>query len=170
MIRDRIQPTLFPDASRPEQIGVHVGARPRASKMASADPTAAEDDVAVVENSGLARGDGALRGVERHARDGGVERLDCGGRRFVLVADFGEGAKRGGWLLAGNPIDAFDFAHCLSQDIVFADDDAVFLRINREDVQGLSGGETEALVAADYVAALVDDFTLAILQGNSALL
>jgi len=135
----------------------------------------------VVENSGLARGDGALRGVERHARDGGVERLDCGGRRFVLVADFGEDAKRGGWLLAGNPIDAFDFAHCLSQDIVFADDDAVFLRINREDVQGLSGGETEALaladrkivnavVAADYVAALVDDFTLAILQGNSALL
>src|SRR5258706_4401095 len=101
MIRDRIQPTLFPDASRPEQIGVHVGARPRASKMASADPTAAEDDVAVVENSGLARGDGALRGVERHARDGGVERLDCGGGRGVRLGGcFGSGERGGGGVLA----------------------------------------------------------------------
>src|SRR5258708_23829013 len=151
------------------------------NNCSSADPAADEDVVAVVENSGLAGSDGALRGVEGDARDSGAERLDRGGCRFVLVADFGEGAKRSGRLFAGNPIDAFDFAHCLSQDIVFADDDAVLLRINRENVKGLAGGETEALaladrkivnavVAADYVTLLVDDFSLAILQGDSALL
>src|SRR5258708_22820104 len=147
----------------------------------SADPAAAEDDVAVVENSGLAGGDGALRGVECDARDGGAERLDCGGRGLVLVANFREGAKRGGRLIAGNPIDAFDFACRLSEDIVFADDDAVLLRINREDVEGLAGGEAQALaladrkilnavVAADHVPALVNHFSFSPPQGNSALL
>src|SRR5258708_5987968 len=147
----------------------------------SADPAAAEDDVAVVENSGLAGGDRALWGIEHDARDGGTERLDCGGRGLVLVADFGEGAKRGGRLTAGNPIDAFDFAYRLPEDIVFADDDAALLRINRENVEGLAGGKAEALaladrkivnavVAADHVAVLVDDFSFSALQGNSALL
>src|SRR5258708_25092915 len=147
----------------------------------SADPAAAEDDVAVVENSGLAGGDGALRGVERGARDGNVERLDCGGRGLVLVANFREGAKRGGRLIAGNPIDAFNFACRLSEDIVFADDDAVLLRINREDVERLAGGEAEALaladrkivnavVAADRIAVLVYGFSLSVVQRDFALL
>src|SRR5260370_33837661 len=104
--------------------------RPSLRNLRSAEPAAAEDEVAVVEYGGLAGGDGALRGVERHARDGGIERLDCGRRRFVLVADFGEGTERGGLRLVGNPIHAFDFAHCLSENIVFADEDAVLLRIN----------------------------------------
>src|SRR5260370_4945635 len=147
----------------------------------SADPAAAEDDVAVVENSGLAGGDGALRGVERDARDGNVERLDGGGRGLVLVADFGEGAKRGGRLFARNPIHSFDFADGLPEDIVFADDDAVLLRINREDVEKLVPGQAEALSLADrkivnpvvasrHAAVFGDGFAFARPQGNSALL
>src|SRR5258708_32180273 len=60
----------------------------------SADPAAAEDDVAVVENSGLAGGDGALRGVERDARDGNAERPVGGGPGRGLGAGVGE--RRGG--------------------------------------------------------------------------
>src|SRR5260370_6410170 len=150
-------------------------------KRCSADPAAAEDDVAVVENSGLAGGDGALRGIECDARDGDAERLDGGGRGLVLVADFCEGAKRGRRLIARNPIHAFNFTYRLSEDIVFADDDAVLLRINREDVERLAGGEAQALaladckivkaaVAGDHRARLVGDFSFSALQGNSALL
>jgi hypothetical protein len=61
------------------------------SNRRSAEPAAAEDEVTVVEHSGLAGSDGALRRVEGHARDAGVQRLDGGGSRLVLVADFGEG-------------------------------------------------------------------------------
>src|SRR5712692_6238452 len=146
-----------------------------------ADPAAAEDDVAVVENRGLAGSDGALRRVEPDAREGGVQRLDGGGRGRVLVADFGEGAKRRGRLIARNPIHAFDFAYCLSENIVFANHHAVLLRINRKNIERLASGEAEtlalsdgkmvdAIVAADHVAVLVDDFAFAILQRNSALL
>ena len=62
------------------------------SRSFAFDPAAAEDDVAVVENGGLAGGDGALWRVERDARGGGVERLDGGGGGLVLVADFYESA------------------------------------------------------------------------------
>src|SRR6266852_5277203 len=147
----------------------------------SADPAAAEDDVAVVENGGLAGGDGAWWSVESDARSGGVERLDGGGRGFVLVADFYEHAQGGGGRLAGNPVQAFDFADCLSEDIVFADDHAVLFRINQENVEGFAGSEAQALaladgeivnavVAADHFAILAYDFAFTILQRNSALL
>src|SRR6267143_431837 len=140
----------------------------------------ADDDVAVVEDGGLAGGDGALRGVERDARSGGVERLDGGRGGFVLVADFGEGAKRAARLITGNPAHAFNFAACLSEDIVFADHDAVLFWINRENVERLAGGEAKpltlayrkivnAVVVANHVAVFVDDFTFAILQRDSAL-
>src|SRR5258708_35879927 len=74
----------------------------------SADPAAAEDDVAVVENSGLAGGDGALRGVECDARDGGAERLDCGGGRGRVVSAILAGAERGGRDFVGKAKRALD--------------------------------------------------------------
>ena len=92
----------------------------------------------------------------------------------MLVADFGEGANRGAGLLAGNPIHAVDFAYCLSENVVFADDDAVLLRVNGEDVEGLAGSKTEAfaltdgkilnaVVTSDQLAALAYDFTFSVL-------
>src|SRR6267378_12333 len=77
--------------------------RPSLRNRRSAEPAAAEDEVAVVEYGGLAGGDGALRGVERHARDGGIERLDCGRSRFVLVADFAVGPQGGGRIVRRAP-------------------------------------------------------------------
>src|SRR6266852_8565423 len=106
----------------------------------SADPAAAEDDVAVVENGGLAGGDGAWWSVESDARSGGVERLDGGGRGFVLVADFYEHAQGGGGRLAGNPVQAFNFADRLSEEIVFADDHAVPSPVDRETLARLAAG------------------------------
>src|SRR5260370_5417409 len=106
--------------------------------------------------------------------------MDGGGRGFVLEADFDERAKRARWLLAGEPVYAFDFTNCLSEDIVFADDDTVLFRLDRENVEGLAGGEAQALaladrkivdaiVTADHVAVFVDDFSLCVLQRDSAL-
>src|SRR5260370_4770396 len=116
--------------------------------MLSADPTAAQDGIGVVEHSGLSGSDGALWSIECDARNGGVERLDSGGRGLVFVADFAEGAKRGGGLIAGNPIHAFDFAYRLSEDVVFADDHAVLLHVNCKNVEPLAGGEAESLALA----------------------
>src|SRR6266700_688713 len=89
-------------------------------------------------------------------------------------------ASRGGGLIAGNPIHAFDFAYRLSEDVVFADDHALLLHVNCKNVERLAGGEAESLaladrkivnavVAANHIAALVDDFSPAVLQRDSAL-
>src|SRR5260370_38971541 len=102
----------------------------------SADAGAAEDDVAVVEDSGLAGGDGALWSVESDARGGGVERLDGGERGFVLVADFYEHAQGGGGGLAGNPVQAFNLAGCLSEGLALPDRHAVLFRVDRGDIEG----------------------------------
>src|SRR5260370_40446850 len=101
----------------------------------SADAGAAEDDVAVVEDSGLAGGDGALWSVESDARGGGVERLDGGERGFVLVADFFEHAQGGGGRLAGNPDPAFNFASRRCEENIFADDHAVPVWGDRKNVR-----------------------------------
>src|SRR5204863_7242600 len=154
--------------------------RPKLQCSALADPGAAENDFAVIENGGLARCDGALRRVERNARNPGFQRFDGRGSGLVLVADFGERANSAGRLIAGNPIHAFDFANCLAKNIVFANHDAVFLRIDGENVERLAGGETKALaladrkivnavVTADHVTVFVDDFALAVMQRNPAL-
>ena len=98
----------------------------------------------------------------------------------MLVADFREPAKRTGRLIAGNPIHAFDFTDSLAKDIVLADYDAVLMRINRENIKRLAGGETEtlaladrkimdAIVMADDIAAFIDDFSLRALQRDSTL-
>src|SRR5882724_10308893 len=146
----------------------------------SADPATAEDDIAVIEDGGLAGGDGALRGVEGNARGSGIERFDGGRRGFMLVADFGEDAKRAGRLLTRNPIHTLNFARRFPKNLILTDDDAVLFRVNRENVDGLASGEAKALALADckvvnsvvapnYVAVFVDDFTFAILQRDSAL-
>ena len=58
------------------------------------NPAAARNAIAVVENSGLAGSDGALRRVEGDARTVRIERFDRGGCGFVLVPNFDRSAKR----------------------------------------------------------------------------
>src|SRR5260370_26334548 len=94
--------------------------RPSLRNRRSAEPAAAEDEVAVVEYGGLAGGDGALRGVERHARDGGIERHDCGRRRVVLVAGFWEGTGARGPRVSGKPNYPLHFPHCLFEKNFFS--------------------------------------------------
>src|SRR5260370_26596206 len=77
----------------------------------STEPAAAEDDVAVIENGGLAGGDGALRGVERDARDGGVQRLDGGGGGVGLMGGFFGSAKGGRMVFRGNSIYSLPFPY-----------------------------------------------------------
>src|SRR5438876_10111510 len=96
---------LFPAVRKPATQDEKL--RQKLQCSALADPAAAENDVAVVKNSGLAGCDGALRRVKRDARGGGGQRLDDSRCRFVLVADLGERAKRAGRAVGGNPIHAF---------------------------------------------------------------
>src|SRR5260370_18168672 len=86
----------------------------------SADPAAAEDDVAVVENSGLAGGDGALRGIECDARDGDAERLDCGGRGGGLLGGFFSAAQAGGAPVVPKPNVALHFLSPRPPELVLA--------------------------------------------------
>jgi len=117
---------------------------------ASTDPAAAEDDVAVVEDGGLAGGDGALGRVEGDARSGGVQRLDGGRGGFVLMADFGEGAKRTGRLIAGNPVQGLQFRSLSFGGTSSSPTTTRFFGcINRENVERLAGGKAEALALAD---------------------
>src|SRR5260370_25975985 len=62
--------------------------RPSLRNRRSAEPAAAEDEGAVVEYGGLAGGDGAFRGVARHAPAGVIERHDFGSGRFPPVGAF----------------------------------------------------------------------------------
>src|SRR6266700_2724369 len=148
---------------------------------ASADPAAAEDDFTIVEDGRLAGRDGALGRIESNARAIFRNSFRGGGRGRVLVADFYEGANRSGRLFARDPIHVFNFKCRGTQKVVFANNDAVLLWIDGENVERLAGGEAEALtlanrkvvnaiVAADHVAGFVDDFAFRTLQRNSALL
>src|SRR5258708_4172669 len=151
------------------------------SIRASADPAAADGDFTIVEDGRLAGRDGTLGRIESNARAIFRNSFHGGGRGFVLVADFHEGANRGGRLFARDPIHIFNFKCRGTQRVVFANNDAVLLWIDGENVERFSGGETEALalanrkvvnavVSADYAATFVDDFAFRILQRNSALL
>src|SRR6266700_6459736 len=109
---------------------------------ASADPAAAEDDFAIVEDGGLAGRDGALGRIKSNPRAIVRNGFHGGGRGRVLVADFYEGANRSGRLFARDPIHVFNFKCVGAESVVFANNDAVLLRIDGENVERFSGGET----------------------------
>ena len=69
----------------------------------------------------------------------------------MLVADFCLAVDWRVGLRDGNPIYVFNFEGGGAQGVVFADDDAIVLRVNREDVDGLAGSEAEPFALADSV-------------------
>jgi len=74
------------------------------------NPPAAQDSIAIIKHGALARSDGTLRRIERHARARGIERLNCGIRGAVLVANFHGSAKRRVRTIERDPVYLFDFA------------------------------------------------------------
>jgi len=124
-----------------------------------------------------------VRGVEGYARDGGAERprlWRAQGRACGRI--LGEGAKRGGRLFAGIQLTLRLRTLSFQQQIVFRRRRrGSFSGIRLEqNVRGLPGGEPRPLrwpiVKCERVVAdrsrrrFVDDFTLSVLQGDSALL
>src|SRR2546429_4972729 len=86
------------------------------------------------------------------------------------MANLDAGAERYRWWRDRNPIQAFDFEAPPAKGFVLADNDAIRLRINRENIERLAGGESEALALADgeIVNAVVAANHLAIFVDNLA--
>src|ERR1019366_3831217 len=70
----------------------------------STNPSAADYHVAIVENHGLSRGDGALRGVEGDEDFVVAGLLDNRRRGFVTMANLGVHANRLPKVFDGNPV------------------------------------------------------------------
>ena len=77
--------------------------RPRLAEPPSLDPPAAQADLAVVEDDGLAGRDRPLRRVEAHLGAAAAQGPDRGLRLRVAVADARAGAERAGRLGDGQP-------------------------------------------------------------------
>src|SRR5258707_9366470 len=142
------------------------------------DPAAGQDGFVVVEDGALAWGDGALGSFEGDAGAIVGESFDGGGGGVVLVTNLCLAEDRRGWLRDGNPIYIFNFECARAQRFVFADDNAVVLRIYRKHIDGLAGCEAEAFaladsvivcagVAADDRAVFGDDVAFLIVHSNS---
>ena len=86
---------------------------------------AAEDDIAVVKDGGLAGGDGALRFVESNARRGFTQRLNRGRGRIVPVANLDAGANGRFQHGKRDPIHIANFAYGGAQIAVIAHDHAI---------------------------------------------
>ena len=83
----------------------------------------------MIEDTGLAGGDGALGGVEADGGAAIVPGLDGGGGAGVVVANAGGGLDGFGEFGEGNPVAAFDFKGAALEIFDRADDDAVFLGV-----------------------------------------
>src|SRR3989442_674800 len=88
--------------------------------LASTNPGAGEDTVAVVKHRGLAGGDGALGCVECDVRAIVIESVDRGRSRLVLVANFDGGANRARWPLYRDPVHILDIEGLLTERFVLA--------------------------------------------------
>ncbi len=121
------------------------------------DPAAAEDFVAFIEDGGVAGGDGALGSVEGDAEElaglggGGVggEEFEESGGGLVDVADFDLGACGAGDAGDGDPVDSVDGEGGDVERGLGADGDLAGGLVDVEDVEGVGGGDAEALALAD---------------------
>src|SRR5579864_1812736 len=134
-------------------------------------PSAAENQIAVVENRALSGRDGALRLVEVYLDTRNIRRrIECRGRGLVLVPDLHPGAR---WRGKPRPRDPVDFLRAetrAEQLVVRANGDALGSCVGRNDVERLAGGDTQpaplpygevmdASVFAERAAVARDDFT-----------
>src|ERR1700730_14580426 len=128
-----------------------------------ADPSAAENAIAVVENGSLSRGNGALRRVENHAYTGRIERFQACVGRDMLVADLNQGVNGPAEIFERDPVYALDFASGGAQGFIIAHHDPLGLVINGDNVEWLARGESQAFALTDgelmYATVPADDGT-----------
>ena len=123
----------------------------------AANPAAAEDDVAIVKDRGLAGRDGFLRLVQLDARAAVLERRDRRARAGMAVANLHRDFERLVGIAAAAPVHLVDFEFVRDQILGVADDDAVRRRIDIDDVTRLrrTAGQTFALADGEHLDAFV---------------
>lgn len=114
----------------------------------SDDPAAADYFVVVVEDSGLAGGDGALGFVEGGQDFAGFGRLEGGPGGVVAVADFDLDAQGGGERGNADPVEAAGAEGARGELFVGAHGDAVGGGVNVEHVERRGRADAEALALA----------------------
>lgn len=113
------------------------------------DPAAAYYLVLLVEDGGLAGGDGALGFVEVGVDFGVVEAGEGGQGGLVAMADLDADADGVGELWDGYPVEAVGAEVAGEEIFVGAYGDLVRVRMDVEDVERIGAGEAEALALAD---------------------
>ena len=139
-----------------EDVAVEHGFRVRGSGFGVqgedfVDPAAGEEDVVVVEDDGLAGGDGMLRLLEVETEFVGGGDGRNGGLGGVIVTDFG-GAKdgvTGGVRSWGEPIGLVGDEGAAEEGVFVADGDLVGVGVDVDDVDGVAKGEADAFALAD---------------------
>ena len=114
-------------------------------------PAAAEEEIVVVGDAGLAGSDGALGAVELECRGAVGTRENCCRGAGMVVADFDGGGEVVGRGVEGDPVAAFDGEGVAFELGVVADDDAVVGGIEFDDVERFGRGDAEAFALADGV-------------------
>src|SRR5271154_504050 len=105
------------------------------------DPSSAEHNVAVVKDRSLPGSYSTLGVIKQNAcaiPRQCFQRCRCS---FVLVADFHMRANRLRWFLDRNPVHGFHFKFRLAQGVVIANNHAIVLRIQRQNIHGLCRSE-----------------------------
>src|SRR5436309_435136 len=108
----------------------------RTALEAGFDPAAAEDEVAVVEDRGLAGSDGALRRLELDLGRGAGERADARAGAGMTVADTDVALEDIARPVRGDPVHAAHGAAAREERLLGTDDDARRCRLDRDDVEG----------------------------------
>ena len=99
----------------------------------------------------MAGRDGALWLLEGNSCTQAGERFGGCRRWVVLVADLHLRANRRGWLRNRNPVYSLHLKRDGTQRVIFAHNDAILLRINRQDIDRLAGREPKAFALANRV-------------------
>src|ERR1043166_4399958 len=115
------------------------------------DPAAADKQISVVEDTGLAGRDRSLRNVQFHVRAPiGQGRH---GRRCarMIITNLGADLECRGRLIEWNPIATLDSQFAAFKSQFIADDDPVASAIKLDHVKRFAGGDAESFALAEGV-------------------
>ena len=109
------------------------------------DGAAADDEIPVIQNNCLPRGDGSLRPIEYHLGLAALHGIDGGRLRGVAVAHLGVGAYGGLKGFKGEKIPVFGNELCRKQQFFRAYSYGVCLHILMANIHRLTHGKTQTL-------------------------
>src|SRR5690348_2435208 len=120
--------------------------------MKLAEPAAAEDEVAGIENCSLAGSDGALRLAKCHANIRGIHWFNNRRSGCVAMAELDHGLHRHRGTGNRDPIDVARFADGALQLFIFSNDKLISGTVQGDDVHRATRRHAETATLADRIA------------------